>query len=347
MRDVIFAIPGDITTATGGYIYDREVLARLPSLGVNVRHVALPAAFPAPSPADLDETLQLLQSSPTDTVLLIDGLAFGAFPPATVEALRRPIVALVHHPLGYETGLSEDRARALVASERLALAATRRVIATSPVTARLLVEEFGVPAARIAVAEPGTEPAARAAGTGDPVALLAVGAVSPRKGYTILVEALAAMPELAWHLTIAGAMDRNPEAAARLREAIARHDLSHRITLVGSLPRHDLEALYATADVFVMPSLYEGYGMVLAEAMARGLPIVCTTGGAAAETVPDSAGIKVPPGDAKAFGGALRDVLVNLPLRQRLAVESWQAGQRLPRWDDTARRIAEVLHEVV
>ncbi len=346
MPEVVFAIPGDLDTPTGGYIYDREVLKRLPALGVEARHVALPGSFPAPGAADLEETARRLMATPADAVLLIDGLAYGAFPPSLIETVRRPIVALVHHPLGYETGLSEQRARALVASERVALSATRKVVATSPVTARLLIAEFGVPAAHIVVAEPGTEPAARAEGTGDPIELLAVGAISPRKGYPILVEALSELRHLPWHLTIAGAADRDATAAAALSAAITRHGLADRIRVVGGLPRPELEALYSAADIFVMPSLFEGYGMVLAEAMARGLPIVCTTGGAAAETVPDGAGIKVPPGDASAFGGALRDVLLSPALRQRLASESWQAGQALPRWDDTARKIARVLKEI-
>lgn len=346
MREVVFAIPGDIGTATGGYVYDREVLARFSAYDISARHVALPASFPSPTPADLAETERLLASTPADAVLLIDGLAFGVFPSDMVERLGRPVVALVHHPLGYESGLTEKRARDLIAAERAALATTRRIITTSRATARLLFDEFGVPPSRVTVAEPGTEPAPRAEGTGEPVMLLAVGAVSPRKGYTILIEALSSLTGETWHLTIAGDMERNPEATAALKRAVRDHRLEDRVRLVGSLPRSDLEALFAAADIFVMPSLFEGYGMVLGEAMARGLPIICTTGGAAAETVPDSAGIKVPPGDAAAFSGALRDLLVNVPLRQRLAEESWRAGLALPRWDDTARRIANVLKEV-
>jgi glycosyltransferase involved in cell wall biosynthesis len=346
VREVVFAIPGDIATPTGGYKYDREVLARLQGLGIAARHVALPGSFPSPTADDLAETRRLLSATAPDAILLIDGLAYGIFPVEMVRGLNRAVVALVHHPLGYETGLSEERARALVTAERAALSVTRKVIVTSPVTRRLLMAEFGVPADHIAIAEPGTDPAERAEGTGDPVALLAVGAVSARKGYPILIEALATLSGLPWHLTIAGARDRNPAAGADLDAAIARHGLADRVTLIGAVDQRALADLYAAADIFVMPSLFEGYGMVLGEAMARGLPIVCTTGGAAAETVPDGAGIKVPPGDAAAFGGALRDLLVNLPLRQRLAAESWQAGQRLPRWDDTARRIADVLKEL-
>jgi len=180
VREAAFVIPGDLATPTGGYIYDREVIARAPRFGVTLGHVALPGSYPFPKPEDLEETRRLIRATAPGTLLLIDGLAFGAMPLDLVLGFERPIVALVHHPLGYETGLTEQQARALVASERAVLALAKRVIATSDVTARLLVAEYGVPAGRITVAEPGTDPAARAEGTGDPVMLLAVGAVSPR-----------------------------------------------------------------------------------------------------------------------------------------------------------------------
>jgi glycosyltransferase involved in cell wall biosynthesis len=108
----------------------------------------------------------------------------------------------------------------------------------------------------------------------------------------------------------------------------------------------ELAQNYAGADVFALPSLYEGYGMVLAEAMARGLPVICTTGGAAANTVPDSAGLKVPPGDVEAMRAALARMLGDAALRQKIADASWRAGQSLPRWEDTARTIAAIIRRV-
>jgi glycosyltransferase involved in cell wall biosynthesis len=178
------------------------------------------------------------------------------------------------------------------------------------------------------------------------VQLLSVGAVSPRKGYDVLVRALEELQDLDWRATVVGATDRAPDTAAALKAAIAAAGLLERITLAGAVKDAELAALYDAADLFVSPSLYEGYGMVLAEAMARGLPIVASTGGAAAETVPDEAGLKVPPGDAPALRDALRRATRDAGLRARLAEASWQAGQRLPRWSDTARRIADVLREV-
>ena len=147
-------------------------------------------------------------------------------------------------------------------------------------------------------------------------------------------------------LTIAGSDDRSPETTRSVKQAIVAAGLSARIGMIGAVGTAELDRLYAAADLFVMPSLFEGYGMVLGEAMARGLPIVCTTGGAAAETAPDTAAIKVVPGDAAAFRFAVERVLGEPALRRQMADAAWAAGQILPRWTDTARIIADVLKKV-
>lgn len=346
MVDLAFAIPGDLGTPTGGYAYDREVLARLPGLGVRAHHLRLPGGYPEPSAEDLAETGRVFAGLDPAIVLLIDGLAFGAMPESIVRSIRQPIIALVHHPLGYEPGLSAERGRELLDLERKALTFAKRVIVTSPFTKSLLVNEIGVSKEVVAIATPGTEPAPRAHGTGQPLQLLSVGSITPRKGYAVLVEALAPLAGLDWRLTIAGPQDRDRGALAGLQDAIAHHRLDDRITLAGVLDRQQIAQAYDTADVFVLPSLFEGFGMVLTEAMARGLPIVCTTGGAAAETVPDAAALKVSPGAVEPLSAALQQVMRDAGLRQRLADASWQAAQRLPRWEETARQIAAVIREV-
>jgi glycosyltransferase involved in cell wall biosynthesis len=347
MTQVAFAIPGDIKLATGGYTYDRRVLELLPRFGVDALHLQLPGSYPEPDAADLEETARLFAGVAPEAALMVDGLAYGAMPADVIGRARAPIVALVHHPLCLEAGLPARRQDELRALETAALALARRVIVTSPATARTLVQDFAVPPERITVAEPGTERAPRAEGarTG-PMQLLAVGAIVPRKAYDALVLALAAHATSDWRLAIVGPTDRSAEALASLREAIDGTGLGDRVTLVGPVRQERLADYYAAADVFLMPSLYEGYGMVLAEAMARGLPIVCTTGGAAAETVPDGAALKVSPGDQGALGEAIGRLLRDPALRRRMADESWAAGQRLPGWGDTAGIIAGVIEEV-
>jgi glycosyltransferase involved in cell wall biosynthesis len=340
-----FVIPGDLGLPTGGYAYDRHVLARAAAHGVDLTHLALPGSFPAPTDADLVTTATRLSSLPADTVVLVDGLAFGAMPEALVQSIRQRIVALVHHPLCLETGLSEARAATLRASEIAALRHARAVIATSVETGKLLTRAFGVPDARLAIAEPGVARAQRARGTGHPLTLLAVGSIVPRKAYGVLLEALAGMdqrPE--WRLAIVGAA-RDPNELARVVAALSDARLRDRVRLLTDADDAALDALYASADVFVLPSHYEGYGMVLTEAMVRGLPIVTTSGVAAAGPFADVVRI-VAPGDAPALQDALRAVLTDDAARRRMADASWAAAQRLPSWDDTARTIADVLKRV-
>jgi glycosyltransferase involved in cell wall biosynthesis len=346
VAEVAFAIPGDLASATGGYAYARRLLELLPGQGISVRHVTLPASFPDASDSDLAETDRLLRATPMDSVLLIDGLAYGAIPPTSIAGLDRKVVALVHHPLFLETGLSEARRAALLASEKAALAEADRVITSSGPMARLLMSDFNVPGRSLTVAEPGTERSPRARGTGAPVALLAVGTITPRKGYDVLVEALEHLDGFDWRLTIVGAMDRAPDALASLRAAIASSGLGTKIRLAGQVTDQELAELYDRADVLVSPSLLEGYGMALTEAMARGLPLVASRGGAAAETVPDGVGLKVPPGDVGALRDALGRMITDPALRRVFAEKSWIAGQALPRWHDTAARVAEALKAV-
>jgi glycosyltransferase involved in cell wall biosynthesis len=341
--DAVFAIPGDISLPTGGYAYDRRLMAQLGECGVRVRHLVLPGSFPAPTPFDLEETARALLGVDPRTVLMVDGLAYGAMPARLIDALRCPILALVHHPLGLEAGLDDAQREALLSSERTALACARHVLVTSPTTAVTLVADLGVPADRITVAVPGTDPAPRALGTGTPLQLLSVGSVVPRKAHDLLVLALAPLRQRDWRLTIAGAADRDPGALAALQAALRETGLAERVVVHGPASADQLALLYAAADVLVTASLYEGYGMALAEAQARGLPIVCTTGGAAAETVPDAAALKVAPGDVPALSTAIGRLLDDAGLRRRVGDASWAAGQSLPRWKDTARIVAGVI----
>ncbi len=349
MHKACFLIPGDLAAPTGGYAYARRILPLMPAHGIDLRHVALPGGFPHPSKAELALTRETLEACENDAVLLFDGLALGAMPPQQIAPLGPRIVALVHHPLGLESGLDEARAQALLENEAAVLALCGRIIATSRLTAETLAADFGVMPQMITVAEPGTDPASPAEGSapGSPLSLVAVGAVSPRKAYPLLVEALAACEtDRPWHLTIIGAHDRDAHETAKLRETIARHGLESRVTLAGAVDDAALAAHYHGADVFVSASLYEGYGMVLAEAVARGLPMVVSTGGAAAQTAPDDAALKVPPGDGSALAGALSHIINDEALRRRLAGASTRAGAALPRWHDTARIVANVIRDI-
>ena len=317
MPDTWFAIPGELATPTGGYKYDARVMAELRALGWNMRHLALPGDFPSPSEESLIATERTLTATPADATILFDGLALGALPAAILDRVPRRYIALIHHPLAYETGISPERAAVLHAFEREALTRTPRVVVTSTTTAEFLVQDFNVARSRITVAEPGTEPAPRARGDSE-VRLLGVGSITPRKGFDTLVAALADLTDLNWQCRIAGSFDRDLATADKLRRQIANAKLEKRVHLLGALTEHELAGEYDRATLFVLPSHFEGYGMAFTEALARGLPVVACEGGAVTTTVPADAGLFVAPGDAKALAARLRWLLTNpAEIRQR------------------------------
>ncbi|MGL4437949.1 MAG: glycosyltransferase family 4 protein [Bosea sp. (in: a-proteobacteria)] len=345
MTPLAFAIPGDLSRPTGGYAYDRHVLRLLPAFGVEPVHVPLPGSFPLPGDADLATTSQLLLAQDWKTPLLIDGLAYGAFPTGMAAGLVGRVIALCHHPLALETGLPPERATELKRLESAALSYAAAVIVTGQGTRDLLVANFGVDAAKITVAEPGVERSERARETafGQPLRLLAVGSLSPRKNYEMLIEALVPLAGLPWHLTIIGAGDEASGYPASLRSLITERGFGVRITMLGAMTDAELDTHYRSSDIFVMASHFEGYGMVLTEALARGLPIVTTLSGPGAAALPDAAAQKVPPGDAGEITGALAYLLGDTVARQRHADAAWAAAAHLPRWDHTARIIADVV----
>jgi glycosyltransferase involved in cell wall biosynthesis len=175
------------------------------------------------------------------------------------------------------------------------------------------------------------------------VRLLSVGAIVPRKGFDVLIAALASLTDLSWRLTIAGDRTRDRNAAARLDADIARHALGDRIAALGAVPPQRLAALYAEADMFVLASHFEGYGMAYADAVAHGLPIIGTSAGAIPDTVPPDAGLLVDPGDSFALARALRRVIGDADLRRRLASAARAAAPRLPTWRHSAEIFARAL----
>ncbi len=344
---LFFLVPGDPATPTGGYIYDRHIAEGLRAKGWTVDVRSPGDGFPQPDDATRAGAAALIDGLPNGALVLADGLAFGALPAlAERHARRLRWVALVHHPLALETGLGADDARALFESERRALAMARRVIVTSAATARALAA-YDVPAGRIAVVEPGTAPAPLAEGSGgEALSLLCVATLTPRKGHALLIEALAGLREQHWVLHCAGSGERDSATAAALRDAVARHGLTARVVWHGELDEARLGLLYARADVFVLASFHEGYGMALAEALARGLPIVSCDAGAIADTVPADAGVLVAPGDVPALRAALRRVMQAPGHRAALAAGARAARLRLPTWQTAADRFAAALRDV-
>jgi glycosyltransferase involved in cell wall biosynthesis len=340
-----FAVPGDLATTTGGYAYDRRMIDELSLLGWQIDILNLGEGFPWPDEATRTTAQRQLFAMPAGSIIVVDGLALGVLPEAVSRlAGRNPLLALVHHPLALESGLSIQQASALRTSESTALAAVQAVIVTSATTAQLVASDYGVPAERITIVRPGIDQARFAQGSQEGVVrLLSVGAVVPRKGFDVLIAALATLTDLPWRLTIAGDRTRDRNAVTQLDADIARHALEDQIATPGVVSPQRLAALYAKADVFVLASHFEGYGMAYAEAIAHGLPVIGTNAGAIPDTVPPEAGLLVPPGDTAAFASALRRIIADANLRRRLAHAARAAALTLPTWQQSARIFARAL----
>ncbi len=341
-----FAIPGDIATPTGGYGYARRLLAEANDVGLDLIHLELPGGFPEVDDPTLAETARVLSAAPPGTPILVDGLALGVLPPDLIAGVPGTVVALCHHPLALETGIEVEAAVGYRASERAALVACQAVIATSEATAAILRDQYEVPADRLTVAPPGTDPAPHAKGSGGPgVAILSVGSLTPRKGHDRLITALAAVTDLDWRLTIVGPADRDRVHSDALEAAIQAAGLAGRVTLAGALNAAALDAAYHRADLFALASRYEGFGMTYTEAMARGLPVIGCASGAVAEATRGAA-LLVGQGDDAGLRDALRRMIADADARHAHAERCHAAAAHFTRWPETAAIVAGVLREV-
>lgn len=346
-----FLYPGRLETPTGGYVYDRELLAALAAIGVEATALTLGEGYPAPSPATFEAGGRLLAGLADGEAVMIDGLAFGVMDAiAAPHAQRLRLIALVHHPLAHESGVPADRAAELHASERRALALARHVVTTSAATAGAVIAEFGVASEQVSVLEPGLVlpplPTRIRRQPGDPFRLLCVGSLVPRKDHPTLLAALAGLGDTRITLDIAGSAELDPAHASRVRAEIDRLGLSRQVRLHGALSKAALEALYAEADAFALTTLYEGYGMAFVEAMAHGLPVIATGAGAVRDTVPGAAGILCKTGDADDVGAAIRQLADDPQRTETMAQAARAHAQGLPGWQDQARRFAALIAEI-
>lgn len=342
MRRAAFAIPGDINQKTGGYIYEKSLLHALRDQGRAVAHVELPGTFPDPSPAEMATTVRVLADLPADEPLILDGLVYGSIDTGGLATVGAPLVAMIHHPLGLETGLPPARARELLQREAANLALAAHVVVPSPHTKRILVADFGVDEGAISIALPGfAAPDPRRAPL-DPPLILSVGLIAARKGHDVLIDALARITDLEWQAQIVGGT-HDAGVLAALTAQVDRLGLGPRLQFRGRMEEADLATLYTQATVFALATRYEGYGMVFGEALLHGLPIVTCATGAVPETVPQGAGVLVPVDDPQAFAAALRHLLTDAPARHAMARVSEAAGHALPRWSDTAAVMGRVL----
>lgn len=344
-RDTLhFIIPGDINTRTGGYRYDKRIVQGLEETGWTVHLHSLTGDYPFPSNTERANASDELSGIDDGSLVVMDGLAFGTLPEVIkAHSPRLQFIALVHHPLALETGLTEKQATFLNQQEMQALAHARHIITTSHPTAESLAN-YHVHETQVTAVLPGTDRGKISKGSGQAdLNLSCVATLTPRKGHSVLLEALLPLRRHPWHLHCAGSTDRDVATCQRVKALIDQHDLHDRVTLTGELEDAELAALYERTDIFVLASFYEGYGMVLDEAIAHGLPVICTNAGALKTTLPKGAGILVPPHDANALSSAIETLLTDKDHRKMLTDHARKARETLRTWHSATTEFANVL----
>ena len=332
---------------SGGNTYDRHLCRGLASIGWLVREHAVPGAWPARDPAALAALAGVVARIPEDAIVVLDGLLASPAPEILVPQARRlRMVVLVHMPLGHgRTDRAGDDVRT---REGAVLAAAAAVVVTSAWTRSRLRELYGLRADRVHVAEPAVDPAGLATGTPSGGALLCVAAVTHAKGHDLLLDALAQASDLCWRCLCVGSLEVDPAFVTSLRRRLEDRGLADRVALRGPLTGSDLALSYDAADLLVLPSRAESYGMVVTEALAHGLPVVATQVGGVPDAVGHGAdgtrpGLLVPPDDPAALGTALRAWLADTGLRERLRRAARERRQSLPGWPAPTSVVAGVL----
>ena len=323
MSEVHVIVPegvDDPARPSGGNTYDRRVCQGLAALGWMVH----------------EHDLAALVRVPDGAVVLLDGLIASPAPELLVPHARRlRQVVLMHMPHGD-------------AREHAVLEAATAVVTTSEWTRRRLTELYALPADRAHVAEPGVDAAGLAPGTAAGDALLCVASLTPDKGHDVLLDALATATDLSWRCALVGSLERDPAFADALRRRARDSGLGDRVHFAGPRTGPELDRAYAAADLLVLASHAETYGMVVAEALARGLPVLTTEVGGVIEALGHGEdgtrpGLLVPPGDPAALGAALRAWLGDAELRRRLRRAARERRASLRGWPATTSVLAGVL----
>jgi glycosyltransferase involved in cell wall biosynthesis len=337
----------DPARPSGGNVYDRRVCRGLTSKGWSVHEHAVSGCWPRPDAASCAALASVVRQIPDAAVVLLDGLVASAAPDVLVpHASRLRLVVLVHMPLGdrpADDGVDDARRR-----ERGVLSVAAAVVTTSAWSRRRLFELYALPADRVHVAEPAVDAAALAPGTAAGGALLCVAAVTSGKGHDVLLDALAMTIDLSWQCLCVGSLDRDPAFVEGLRRRTRESGLGDRVCFPGPRTGADLDRSYAGADVLVLASRAETYGMVVTEALARGLPVVAAEVGGLTEALGHGTdgirpGLLVPPGDPAALGAALRAWLGDSELRARLRRAARERRESLCGWSATTSVVAGVL----
>ena len=350
---VAFVTVGDTGRLTGGYLYNAQVISGLREAGVEVEEVVASGASVEEQRAAAPQLGSLLDPEHFD-VLVVDALARVACAPHLERwQAARPLVAMVHELpsiAGGRAAESKEYARDRALEEPLLRA--ERLICVSR-HGRSILEDRGVPASRVRVVPPGFDRLPQSvcedwrSASDTLLRALCVAQWIPRKGILELVRAWASRERPGAFLELVGETSADPDYALEVRAAVA--EVSERpgisVAVTGPVDDNALATAYARADLFALPSHYEGYGIVYAEALAYGLPVLACGVGPVPDLVGKQAALLVPPEDERALSEALDLLLSDAELRIRMSAAARRRTRCLSSWDEVVAEFMLVLKE--
>jgi glycosyltransferase involved in cell wall biosynthesis len=305
-----------------------------------------------------DRLRELLRDRPFDIVHDVQCLGYGLL---LIKAGGLPVVANIHHPLAVDRRNAVMQAKTLREKMRwiifypffmqnIVMKRVDKIITGSHHSARSIQQVFDVPASHIEIIHDGVDTDTFRPLEGvekEPNGILFVGNSEDRnKGARYLVEALHILRrEIDFHLTF---VDRPRESLELVPSLVKRWGLQSRVTFTGRLSTEELVRRYNKAEILVSPSVYEGFGLPAAEAMACGVPVVATTAGAFPEVVADGeTGWLVAPGDAHALAGAIKRLMADPAERKRMGDAGRRRMQERFTWRETARKTVALYEEIL
>lgn len=336
VTDVYFVVPDTIDDpqrVSGGNRYDQRVRDGLRAEGWTV-HMLLVTG------RGTGWTARALAALPEGALALVDGLLVSREPEALVAHRSRLRIVVLAHLVAAPSGDGM-----LADADLAALRSARRIVATSAWTRSELLEQDAADPHRIVIAHPGVDPAPATTASDTGGRLLCVAAIAPHKGQDLLVRALAGFADRdGWTCTLVGSPTVDPDFVAALTAVIDAAGLAGRIRLAGVLDPHALSEAYAEADLVVLPSRSESYGMAVAEALAHGVPVLATGVGGIPEAIArEDAAMIVPPDDAWALRVVLQQWWASAARRDALKASALEARDAGRRWEDTIAVVASAL----
>jgi len=348
-RPVLGFVTWDRDDPTGGNVYNRALIAELRTLGIDIRLQTLAGPWPD---GDASTHLALARALRATPASLVDGIVACASADVVAAAVEagHVVTIVLHLPLSDELGIEPARRQRYALLESRAVHAASGVLCSSHWAAAELNSRYG--RGDVGIAVPGVTPADVARGSQDfgPPRLLSLATLTPTKDQLTLIRALAQLADLSWTADLVGSDRADPGYAGQVRTEIAAAGLAERIMVPGALVGQPLDQKWQAADLLVLTSRVETYGLVVTEALARGIPAIVSAGTGAVEALQEGAttaetpGTAVPAADPDGLAAVLRSWLTEPVLRHSWRQAALALRDTLPRWQQTAEAVLAYLN---